>query len=1288
MLASLSSGYFSRHPFTAKLLIIASAYYIGGRLGLAIPYVGSLITLFWLPTGIAVAALMRWGWRCWPGVYLGAFLVNFSISSSCSVSLGIAIGNTLAPLLAAWLLRFSGFNAGFDRPKDIPLFCLAAFAGMLVSALGGTSVLLLVGALSWDTLPGAFLAWWLGDSVGVLLAAPFFLTFTRNSLEEFRQRHSELLIWSIATGILGWIVFFSDTGANALPLAYLPLPFAVWAALRFGPTGASLSMMVLSFLAAWSTSIGRGPFAQFETHQGLFLLWAYMSTLVLAGLMITALLAARKHAEGRANLLLESVSNGVWGLDTNGNTTFVNTSASRMLGYTQEELIGKPMHAMVHHSYPNGSSYPRDKCPMYATFVDGINRTVTDEVLWRKDGSNFFVEYNAHPIYSDKILIGTVVVFQDITARKHAEQMLQESQSRFASIIGSAMDAIITIDAKQNIIFFNSAAERAFGYAAHEIIGQPVERLIPSRFHAHHRQHVEAFGRTGIPARSLSGMGALFGLHANGEEFPIEASISQVKIAGETNSTMILRDISERTASERKIGFLTQIYAALSRTNQALIESTDEITLFNKICEITVEFGGLKLAWIGINDEQSGVIKPLAMYGSNQDYLSNIIISSRASDPAGHGPTGTAFRENRPIFVQDFKTDPMLNHWREHITNYGWGSLGAVPIIRAGNVYAMMTFYHTEAHIFSPEIIDLLNEMGRNIGRGLDRFDLEEAKHKSQESMQLAAAIYQSSAEAIMVTDENNLITDVNPAFSTITGYTLEEVIGQNPKLLQSGRHDKEFYQAMWQSIINTNHWQGELWDRRKDGELHAKLTNISIIRHADGSVYRHVAQFLDITDKKQKEELIWKQANFDTLTNLPNRRMFSDRLEQEMKKAHRAAQPLALLFIDLDRFKEINDTLGHAKGDVLLIEAANRLSLCVRATDTVARLGGDEFTVVLPDFGERIHLERIAQDIIHTLVKPFDLGSGDIAYISASIGITVYPDDAQDIESLLKHADQAMYVAKAEGRNRFSYFTESMQQEAREKLALTTDLRLALARNELHVYYQPILELGSGRITKAEALLRWKHPTRGMVSPVAFIPLAEESGLIHEIGEWVFQQAIASVAHWHKQCGCFIQVSVNKSPVQFEQSDSRPWAIQINELGLPKNGIAVEITEGLLLKESSKAKQQLLEFRNSGIEVSIDDFGTGFSSLSYLKQFDIDYLKIDRSFVMDLELDKDDKALVEAIIVMAHKLGIKTIAEGVETVGQRDLLKSFGCDYVQGFLYSPAVPTAEFEKMISRQVI
>jgi EAL domain-containing protein (putative c-di-GMP-specific phosphodiesterase class I) len=348
-----------------------------------------------------------------------------------------------------------------------------------------------------------------------------------------------------------------------------------------------------------------------------------------------------------------------------------------------------------------------------------------------------------------------------------------------------------------------------------------------------------------------------------------------------------------------------------------------------------------------------------------------------------------------------------------------------------------------------------------------------------------------------------------------------------------------------------------------------------------------------------------------------------------------------------------------------------------------VARLGGDEFAVILPDIN-RSRIEMIAQHIINVLNNPFILDQNKVEhYISASIGIVLYPNDGIDIESLMKHADQAMYKAKLEGRSRFCYFTRSMQFEAFEKMILTHHLRNALANNELLVYYQPILDLSRGCIVKAEALLRWKNPERGMIEPSIFIPLAEESGLIQEIGEWVFEQVCFDIKQWHNTFGHIIQVSVNVSPVQFKYFNKHSWSERLSQLELPGNSINVEITEGLLLKDASNVKDRLLEYRNAGIEVSIDDFGTGFSSLSYLKKFDIDYLKIDRSFISNLISNATDRALVEAIIVMAHKLDISTIAEGIETSEQQDLLIQFGCDYAQGFYYSSAISAVEFQRLL-----
>lgn len=568
--------------------------------------------------------------------------------------------------------------------------------------------------------------------------------------------------------------------------------------------------------------------------------------------------------------------------------------------------------------------------------------------------------------------------------------------------------------------------------------------------------------------------------------------------------------------------------------------------------------------------------------------------------------------------------------------------------------------------------------------RTISRYILQEqsAFNSTKAALQLAAMVYENSSEAILVSDAENRIIDVNPAFEQITGYTAEEVQGRNPSMFQSGRQDKEFYQKLWHALKTAGYWHGELWDKRKDGEIHAKLLTINTIKDSVGKVFRYVALFTDITEQKNTEALIWSQANFDSLTKLPNRHMFHDRLEQQAKQSNRTGRPMALMLIDLDLFKEVNDTHGHDKGDLLLIDAARRISACVRESDTVSRLGGDEFTVLLTELDDTHTVERIVQDINTKLTEPFKLGEYQ-AFISASIGISLYPNDTEDLDSLLKNADQAMYVAKNAGRNRSSYFTADLQYLAQKRLHLINDLRIALVSNQFRVYYQPIVELATGQIHKAEALIRWQHPLHGMVSPIDFIPLAEDTRLIVPIGDWVFREAVNQVKLWRSKYHESFQISVNKSPVQIHKKEGMTWPDYLKQQGMSGQSISVEITEGILMNEDASVKESLLRFRDAGIQIAIDDFGTGYSSLAYLNKFDIDYLKIDQSFVRNIGPTSSDQALCEAIIVMAHKLGLKVIAEGVETAAQHDMLFAAGCDFAQGYLYSKPVPPEEFEKFM-----
>ncbi len=460
------------------------------------------------------------------------------------------------------------------------------------------------------------------------------------------------------------------------------------------------------------------------------------------------------------------------------------------------------------------------------------------------------------------------------------------------------------------------------------------------------------------------------------------------------------------------------------------------------------------------------------------------------------------------------------------------------------------------------------------------------------------------------------------------------------------------------------------------------------ITRDAQGHPLRMIGTHTDITARKASEALVWKQAHFDALTGLPNRRMLRDRLEQEIRKNRRDARKLAILFIDLDHFKEVNDTLGHDNGDLLLVEAARRIQGCVRDTDTVARMGGDEFTVILTELPDVSSVERTLQSLLHALSSVFQLDHEQV-YVSASIGITIYPLDGKEVEDLYKNADQALYAAKGAGRNQFSFFTPSLQEAAQTRVRLTHDLRSGLSEQQFKLVYQPILDFSTGEIYKAEALLRWQHPTRGLVSPADFIPIAESSGLIIDIGDWVLQQAIAQIKTWRSRLSPQFQISVNKSPVQFQHGarTHASWDAQLTAANLPGDSLVVEITEGLLLETSNAVIDELLVLRDAGIGVSLDDFGTGYSALSYLQKFDIDYIKIDQRFVRHLVAGSTDLALCKAIIVMAHELGIKVVAEGVETELQRDLLIAAGCDYGQGYLFARPMDATAFEAfMASRE--
>ena len=533
-----------------------------------------------------------------------------------------------------------------------------------------------------------------------------------------------------------------------------------------------------------------------------------------------------------------------------------------------------------------------------------------------------------------------------------------------------------------------------------------------------------------------------------------------------------------------------------------------------------------------------------------------------------------------------------------------------------------------------------------------------------------------------MIVDVGRRIVDVNRSFTALTGFSAEAARGRKISRLLSIRRDASAVAGAARALRASAHWSGELWLSRKDGEPFLARISVSTV-DGGASGAKYVVLFSDATEQKRAQETIWRHANFDTVTELPNRRHFCDSLRAEIIEAEATKAVVAVIFVDLDRFKDVNDLYGHAVGDKLLQQAADRIRGCVRANDLVARLGGDEFTVLLRDVENDASVERLARRILATLARPYML-AGAQTFTSASLGVTLYPRDGGDVETLLRNADQAMYAAKRAGRNRLQIFAPTLHVGAAARANLVSDLHGALANHEIELHYQPIVEIESGRVTKAEALARWRHPRLGVVPPSEFIPIAEETGLIVEIGDWIFRRAVAQALRWRRAFDPQFRISVNVSAVQLTSEDGA--AANFDRLvarpGLGEGAIIIEITESVLIDASESIRKLFARYRRAGIAIALDDFGTGYSSLAYLKDFDINYLKVDRAFVSSLTERSRDYAICEAVVAMAHKLGICVIAEGVETEAQRALLAAAGCDCAQGFLYARPMPAEEFEAM------
>jgi len=552
--------------------------------------------------------------------------------------------------------------------------------------------------------------------------------------------------------------------------------------------------------------------------------------------------------------------------------------------------------------------------------------------------------------------------------------------------------------------------------------------------------------------------------------------------------------------------------------------------------------------------------------------------------------------------------------------------------------------------------------------------DISDRK-RAEDALRLYAKVFENSGEAILITDRNNRIIAVNQALERDSGYRPEELLGKDPRVLSAHKTPRETYQLMWAALHESGYWQGELWDLRKDGMIYPKWAAISAIHDAKGELTNYIASFTDISERKAAEARIDHLAHHDALTGLFNRYSLENRLAQSLLAARRENQQLAVIFIDLDRFKVINDTLGHHVGDLLLIEVANRLSACVRESDIVARLGGDEFVVTLTSLANDMDAALVAKKIVATLGDTYEI-EGKQLHTTPSVGISLFPANGEDVDTLMKNADTAMYYAKEKGRNNFQFFSPAMTAAATERLELERDLRSALANSEFELHYQPQVCATKNLVRGVEALIRWRHPERGLIPPLKFIPIAEETGVIEAIGTWVLNEACRQMALWREAGFDLKHVAVNVSAHQLRSPDlvSQVQAA-ITRFGLSPGELELEITESVAMEDPERAIGQLRALRDSGVELAIDDFGTGYSSLAYLKMLPIHTLKLDRAFVRDIETDENDAAISAATLALARNLGLRVVAEGVETEAQRDFLSSHACNLLQGYLFGKPEP-------------
>ncbi|MBI4998500.1 MAG: EAL domain-containing protein [Rhodocyclales bacterium] len=869
----------------------------------------------------------------------------------------------------------------------------------------------------------------------------------------------------------------------------------------------------------------------------------------------------------------------------------------------------------------------------------------------------------------------------EIAERKQAEAHLR----KLSRVVEQSSASVLITDLAGNIEYVNPKFLELSGYRADELIGA-TPRVIKSG-----QTLPETYRQMWTTIRAgRDWRGELLNRKKSGELYWEDEVISPITDADGTvtHFVAVKEDITQRKLAQDELLRLNRTLTMSSACNQALVRAKDEKELLDTICSRMVELGGYLGVWVGYaEDDEARSVRPVTVAGMPDDeFAATVTDVSWGDGETGRCPTGSAIRTGEVVVAHDLRSAPCCSRWHETALKSELNAAAALPLKAGGEVLGAISLYARTVGAFDDREIALLRELADDIAYGIKTLREAAVRRQVEQELLLGRQAVDSSNDGIMITDSalrDRPLIYVNPAFERITGYTSAEALGRNARFLLGDDTDQIGVEELRRALHEQRAAKIVLRNYRKDGSLFWNELSLAPV-HGEGSQVRHFVSIInDISERKSYESQLEYQAGHDALTGLANRNLLADRLDQAITRAKRTKSTVAVLLLDLDRFKLVNDGLGHDIGNALLKIVAQRLTACMRSIDTVARLGGDEFVVVMTDLDSEHDAAPTARKLLKQVSQPMTVAEREIV-ATASLGIALYPKDAEQATALLRNADVAMYRAKELGRNSMQFYTPALNATTLARLELDTALRRALERDEFILHYQPKVELQRGQVIGAEALIRWQHPLLGMVSPGDFIPLAEETGLIGPIGEWVIDHAVAQLKAWQSEGLPNICLAVNLSARQFQQENLAKVVMQALHLhDVDAQYLELEVTESAVMQDPEKTVASLRELKRIGVRLALDDFGTGYSSLNYLKRFPIDTLKIDQSFVRDITTDPDDATIALTVISLAHSLNRRVVAEGVETEAQLSILRRHRCDEMQGFYFSRPLPADAFTALM-----